>query len=74
MPGTLICSVSHVFRKDHDNLPWENIAYDGQDDSGMETRLQAFMHQAEEFSRSKNLDQPRKWKGQVTNQYSQYEE
>ncbi|MEF8844760.1 MAG: acyl-CoA dehydratase activase, partial [Bacteroidales bacterium] len=74
MPGTLICSVSHVFRKDHENIPWENIAYDGQDDSGMETRLQAFMHQAEEFSRSKNLDQPRKWKGQLINQYQQYEE
>ena len=63
MPGTLICSVSHTFRKDHGNLPWENIAYDGQDDSGMETRLQAFMHQAQEFSSRRNLDQPRKWKG-----------
>lgn len=50
MPGTVIASVSPDFRKDHDNLPWLNIAYDGQDDSGIETRLQAFMHQSREFT------------------------
>ncbi|MCD4792355.1 MAG: acyl-CoA dehydratase activase [Bacteroidales bacterium] len=50
MPGTLITSVSPKFRKDHNNIPWENIAYDGQDDSGIEVRLQAFMHQAKEYA------------------------
>lgn len=61
MPGTLIQSVSHVFRKDHDNIPWEDIAYDGQDNMGTETRLQAFVHQAKEFSKAKGYDKPREW-------------
>ena len=61
MPGTLIQSVSHVFRKDHDNIPWEDIAYDGQDNMGIETRLQAFVHQAKEFSKAKGYDKPRVW-------------
>ena len=50
MPGTLITSVSGAFRKDHGNIPWVNIAYDGQEDSGIETRLQAFMHQVKEYA------------------------
>jgi len=49
MPGTLICSVSNDFRKDHNNIPWENFAYDGQEDAAIDTRLQAFMHQVEEY-------------------------
>ena len=58
MPGTVITSVSGAFRADHDNIPWVNISYDGQDDTGIETRLQAFMHQAIEYSRAKGLDLP----------------
>jgi predicted CoA-substrate-specific enzyme activase len=61
MPGTLITSVSHVFRKDHDNIPWENIAYDGQDTVNIETRLQAFMHQATLFCKENGYDKPRVW-------------
>ena len=61
MPGTLITSVSGAFRKDHDNIPWVNIAYDGQDDIGIETRLQAFMHQAREFAREHTYNEPREW-------------
>lgn len=61
MPGTLIQSVSHVFRKNHDNIPWEDIAYDGQDNLGIETRLQAFIHQAKEYSKAKGYDKPRVW-------------
>lgn len=49
MPGTLIASVSDSFRKDHNNLPWINIAYDGQDSVSLETRLQAFVFQVKEF-------------------------
>ena len=64
MPGTLIASVSQLFRKDHNNIPWENIAYDGQEDSGLETRLQAFMHQAHEYARINTLDKPREWRKQ----------
>ena len=49
MPGTLIAAGSPEFRKDHNNIPWLNIAYDGQNDVGIETRLQAFVHQAKEY-------------------------
>ncbi len=49
MPGTIVSSVSGDFKKDHNNIPWLNFAYDGQEDAGIETHLQAFMHQAYEF-------------------------
>jgi len=45
----LVTSVTSDFRRDHKNIPWENIAYDGQQDASIETRLQAFMHQANEY-------------------------
>ncbi|NBC29060.1 MAG: CoA activase, partial [Spirochaetes bacterium] len=63
MPGTLISSVSPTFRKDHENIPWVNIAYDGQDDNGIQTRLQAFMHQVREYTAQHGLDEPRRWSG-----------
>ncbi|HYX09055.1 MAG TPA: acyl-CoA dehydratase activase-related protein, partial [Bacteroidales bacterium] len=50
MPGTLLVSVSSAFRADHKNIPWVDIAYDGQDDASLETRLQAFMFKAKEFN------------------------
>jgi predicted CoA-substrate-specific enzyme activase len=56
MPGTLNTSVSDLFRRDHDHLPWENFAYDGQEDSSLDSRLQAFMHQAREFCERKELN------------------
>ena len=50
MPGTLIASVSDAFRKDHDNIPFLNIPYDGQDTVSLETRLQAFFFQVREYA------------------------
>jgi predicted CoA-substrate-specific enzyme activase len=61
MPGTLVTALSHSLRKDYDNLPYVNIAYDGQDDSGIETRLEAFMHQARQYAETHGLTEPRKW-------------
>lgn len=61
MPGTINCAISNDFRKNHKNIPWENIAYDGQEDTSIETRLQAFMHQANEFAKMHGYDKPRKW-------------
>jgi predicted CoA-substrate-specific enzyme activase len=52
MPGTLISAVSDSFRKDHNNIPFINIAYDGQDSVSLDTRLQAFVFQVKEFSRA----------------------
>ena len=50
MPGTVVASVSDTFRKDHKNIPFINIAYDGQDSVSLDTRLQAFVFQVKEFS------------------------
>jgi predicted CoA-substrate-specific enzyme activase len=50
MPGTVVASVSDTFRKDHNNIPYINIAYDGQDSVSLETRLQAFAFQVKEFA------------------------
>ncbi len=61
MPGTIICAVSNDFKKDHHNIPWLNYAYDGQEDGSIETRLQAFMHQAKEFSAINGSDKPVNW-------------
>ena len=55
MPGTLIASVSDSFRKDHNNIPFINIAYDGQDSVSLDTRLQAFVFQVKEFAKAKEL-------------------
>ena len=55
MPGTLIASVSDSFRKDHNNIPFINIAYDGQDSVSLDTRLQAFVFQVKEYSRVKEI-------------------
>ena len=51
MPGTIISSLSDMVRKDHGNIPWINIAYDGQDTGQLDTRLQAFVFQVKEFAR-----------------------
>ncbi|MDX9810771.1 MAG: hypothetical protein RBU28_00165, partial [Bacteroidales bacterium] len=52
MPGTLIASVSDSFRKDHNNIPFINLAYDGQDSVSLDTRLQAFVFQTKEYHRT----------------------
>jgi len=52
MPGTLVASVSDSFRKDYNNIPFINIAYDGQDSVSLETRLQAFVFQVKEYARA----------------------
>ena len=56
MPGTLVASLSNEFRKDHNNIPWENIAYDGQETTNIDSRLQAFMHQCHEYSRVNHFE------------------
>ena len=56
MPGTLNSSVSGVFRSENNGLPWENFAYDGQADTSLDTRFQAYMHQVEEYSKRLEFD------------------
>ncbi len=54
-PGTIINSVSSSFRADHNNLPWLNIDYDGQDNASIETKLEAFVYQATEYAKHNGL-------------------
>ncbi len=61
LPGTLISAVSPRFSQDHDGLPWINIAYDGQEEASVDTRLQAFVYRAEEYARRNGYDAPRDW-------------
>ncbi len=61
LPGALVAAVSPRFSEEHDGIPWLNIAFDGQEDSSVETRLQAFAYQAEEYARRKGYDRPRAW-------------
>jgi predicted CoA-substrate-specific enzyme activase len=56
MPGTLVASVSNEFRKDHNNIPWENIAYDGQEATNIDSRLQAFMHQCKAYAKTNQFE------------------
>jgi predicted nucleotide-binding protein (sugar kinase/HSP70/actin superfamily) len=49
MPGTLVASVSDSFRKDNSNIPFINIAYDGQNSVSLDTRMQAFAFQVKEY-------------------------
>ncbi|MEI8049211.1 MAG: acyl-CoA dehydratase activase [Bacteroidota bacterium] len=56
MPGTLVASVSNEFRKDHNNIPWENIAYDGQEATNIDSRLQAFMHQCKVYAKTNQFE------------------
>jgi predicted CoA-substrate-specific enzyme activase len=55
MPGTLVASVSDTFRKDHNNIPFINIAFDGQDSVSLDTRLQAFVFQVKEYAMARQL-------------------
>jgi hypothetical protein len=43
-------------------MPWVDIAFDGQEDTGIETRLQAFMHQAKEYSETRGYNKHKEWK------------
>jgi len=61
LPGTIVASLSTAFRKDHDGIPWVDIAFDGQEDTGIETRLQAFIHQAKEYAKARGYNKPKKW-------------
>jgi predicted CoA-substrate-specific enzyme activase len=49
LPGTINCAVSNNLRKDHNGLPWENFAYDGNENIGQETRFEAFFHQVKKY-------------------------
>lgn len=49
MPGAIVEAVSHKFREDYNHIPAVHIAFDGQEDTSIDLRLQAFMHQAYQY-------------------------
>jgi hypothetical protein len=46
MPGTITTAVFKRLREDCANLPAISISYDGAEIPNLETRLEAFVHQA----------------------------
>ncbi len=50
MPGTMVSAVSSLVRKDHGNIPWLNLTFDGQKQTNLKTRLEAFLFQARRFA------------------------
>ncbi len=53
MPGTIVSAVAKKLREDLDGLPWLDMAYDGLEEATAQTRLEAFIHQARGFSKSR---------------------
>jgi predicted CoA-substrate-specific enzyme activase len=51
MPGTIVGAVMKRYREDHNNIPFLNMAYDGQEETNTLTRLEAFIHQARQYQR-----------------------
>jgi len=45
MPGTIVTSLSRRVAHDLGEVPWLNISYEGLQDTGEETRLEAFVDQ-----------------------------
>jgi len=45
MPGTIVTSLSRAVSHDLGEIPWLNISYEGLQDTGEETRLEAFVDQ-----------------------------
>nr|MBN2277904.1 CoA activase [candidate division Zixibacteria bacterium] len=45
MPGTIVTSLSSKISHDLGDVPWLNISYEGLQDTGEETRLEAFVDQ-----------------------------
>lgn len=51
MPGTVSSAIMRLIQKQHD-IPVINVAYDGQGNTNILTRLEAFMHQVKEHTRT----------------------
>jgi predicted nucleotide-binding protein (sugar kinase/HSP70/actin superfamily) len=51
MPGSVVACMGPRLRKERNGIPWLDIAFDGQKGTNLQTRLEAFMHQAERYHR-----------------------
>ncbi len=48
MPGNAVAMLSHTFRRDHGNIPFLNLDYDGFVDASREAKIGSFMSQVKE--------------------------
>lgn len=46
MPGTVVAALGKKIKQDYNDFPWLDIPIDGNEGVNLETRLEAFMHQA----------------------------
>ncbi|MFQ5964927.1 MAG: acyl-CoA dehydratase activase [Candidatus Scalinduaceae bacterium] len=53
MPGTVVNAVLEKFQREHGGIPCLKLAFDGQEESNEETRIEAFMHQAHQRMESR---------------------
>jgi predicted nucleotide-binding protein (sugar kinase/HSP70/actin superfamily) len=53
LPGTIATAIFKRFQEDHDGIPCLMMAYDGLEQTNTRTRLEAFMHQANQYRRLK---------------------
>ncbi len=51
MPGTITAGLSPRIRRDLHDIPWLDLSYDMQQNTNIQTRLEAFMYQAHHFQR-----------------------
>jgi len=49
MPGTIVAALSKKVREDYNNIPWLNLDFDSNEETNTQTRLEAFMYQAEQY-------------------------
>lgn len=49
MPGTIVSAVLKKVRRECENFPCLSVAYDGQKQANLETRLEAFVHQCRQY-------------------------
>ncbi len=47
MPGTIVAALLKKFSEDYEGFPYISMSYDGNEQAGAITRLEAFMHQAD---------------------------
>lgn len=50
MPGIVVAAMAPTLRARHANVPWLDLSFDGQEQTNVDTRLEAFMHQATQFA------------------------
>ncbi|MDH3497296.1 MAG: hypothetical protein OER21_11065 [Gemmatimonadota bacterium] len=59
MPGIIVAGMAPQIRADLDNVPWLDVIYAAQGGTNIQTRLEAFMHQAHQFQRRRSAQASR---------------